>query len=54
MVNQYESTLENKPVEKKEPEAAPEKKISQVAKILAGKSSRTLHRYESRNSIFSK
>ncbi len=54
MANQYVSTLETKPVEKKEPDAGVEKKINRVAKILAGRSSRTLHRYESRTSIFSK
>ena len=54
MANQYESTLETKPVEKKVPEVVVEKKISRIAKVLAGRSSRTLHRYESRSSIFSK
>lgn len=54
MENPYESTIEMKPVEKKEPETVSERKNKPISTFTMRKSLRTQHRDAGRRNIFSK
>lgn len=54
MENPHESTIVIKPVEKKEPEAAVEKRNKPISTFTLRKSARIRHRNDSQHNIFSK